>query len=337
MGEQSGSSHHDHPSVPAPDDCPRGDAHWLTRVGPLRAAPHPSTGSERVVPQTTGSGSPLDVRGPSVPREGEVLTPEALEFVADLQREFGARRNELLARRRERRDEIARTHRLDFLPETRDVRNGSWQVAAAPPDLIDRRVEITGPTEPKMAINALNSGAGVAGRPRGCQHPALEQRRRRPAHPARRGTTHALLHLPRGQGVPPPSGRPSGRARGPSPRLAPGRAAPAARRHTGRRRTRRLRAVLLPQRRRAAPSRQRPVLLPAEDRESPRGAALERRLHPRRATARDPVRQRPRHRPHRDDHGRLRDGGDPVRAPRSRERAQRRALGLSVQPDQELP
>jgi len=114
------------------------------------------------VPQTSSStGSPLDVRGPSVPREEEILTPEALEFVADLQRKFGARRDELLARRRERRDQIARTHRLDFQPETRDVRDGSWQVAPAPPDLTDRRVEITGPTEPKMAINALNSGARV--------------------------------------------------------------------------------------------------------------------------------------------------------------------------------
>jgi malate synthase len=103
----------------------------------------------------------LVVRGPAVPRAEEVLTPAALEFVADLQREFGARRDELLGRRRERRDEIARTHRLDFLPETREVRDGAWQVAPAPADLTDRRVEITGPTEPKMAINALNSGAQV--------------------------------------------------------------------------------------------------------------------------------------------------------------------------------
>jgi malate synthase len=105
--------------------------------------------------------SVLGVRGPAVPRADEILTPAALEFVADLQREFGGRRDELLRRRRERRAGIARTHRLDFLPETREVRDGSWQVAPAPPDLVDRRVEITGPTEPKMAINALNSGAKV--------------------------------------------------------------------------------------------------------------------------------------------------------------------------------
>jgi malate synthase len=105
--------------------------------------------------------STLTVRGPQVRRQEEVLPPAACEFVADLQREFGARREELLARRRERRGEIARTHRLDFLPETQQVRDESWQVAPAPQDLTDRRVEITGPTEPKMAINALNSGANV--------------------------------------------------------------------------------------------------------------------------------------------------------------------------------
>lgn len=101
------------------------------------------------------------VTAPAVDRADEVLTPEALAFVADLQRRFGARRDELLARRRERRAEISRTGRLDFLPETADIRAGDWQVAPAPPDLQDRRVEITGPTDRKMGINALNSGAAV--------------------------------------------------------------------------------------------------------------------------------------------------------------------------------
>jgi malate synthase len=90
-----------------------------------------------------------------------LLSDDALGFVADLQRRFGARRDELLAERRRRAAEVARTGWLDFLPETADVRTGSWQVAAAPPDLQDRRVEITGPTDRKMAINALNSGARV--------------------------------------------------------------------------------------------------------------------------------------------------------------------------------
>jgi malate synthase len=90
-----------------------------------------------------------------------VLTPEALEFVAELDRRFHDRRDELLARRRARREQVRDTGRLDFLPETAEVRTADWRVAPAPPDLRDRRVEITGPTEPKMAINALNSGASV--------------------------------------------------------------------------------------------------------------------------------------------------------------------------------
>jgi malate synthase len=95
------------------------------------------------------------------PRAEEILTPDALAFVAELQRRFGPRRDELLARRRERYAEIARTGRLDFLDETAEIRSAAWSVASAPADLLDRRVEITGPTERKMAINALNSGAKV--------------------------------------------------------------------------------------------------------------------------------------------------------------------------------
>ncbi|MEO6509512.1 MAG: malate synthase A, partial [Nocardioides sp.] len=103
----------------------------------------------------------IEVSGPSVDRSAEVLTPEALGFLADLQQRFGARRDELLAARRTRRERIAGGERPDFLPETAEVRAGDWQVAAAPRDLRDRRVEITGPTSRKMAINALNSGARV--------------------------------------------------------------------------------------------------------------------------------------------------------------------------------
>ncbi|MDN5853721.1 MAG: malate synthase A [Actinomycetia bacterium] len=105
--------------------------------------------------------SAVRLLGPAVPRGEEVLTPEALSFVAALQRRFGARRDELLRSRRARRDEIAAGGRLDFLSETRGVREAAWMVAPAPPDLLDRRVEITGPPEPKMAVNALNSGARV--------------------------------------------------------------------------------------------------------------------------------------------------------------------------------
>ncbi|MFJ9979027.1 malate synthase A [Streptomyces cyaneofuscatus] len=97
-----------------------------------------------------------------LPRQDEVLTDAALAFVAELHRQFTPRRNELLARRTERRAEIARTSTLDFLPETAAVRaDDSWKVAPAPAALNDRRVEITGPTDRKMTINALNSGAKV--------------------------------------------------------------------------------------------------------------------------------------------------------------------------------
>jgi malate synthase len=103
----------------------------------------------------------IEVSGPAVDRSEEVLTREALAFVADLQRHFGLRRDELLAARRTRRERIAAGERPGFLESTVEIRNGDWQVAAAPRDLRDRRVEITGPTSRKMAVNALNSGARV--------------------------------------------------------------------------------------------------------------------------------------------------------------------------------
>lgn len=97
-----------------------------------------------------------------LPRQEEVLTDAALAFVAELHRLFTPRRDELLTRRSERRAEIARTSTLDFLPETAAIRaDDSWKVAPAPAALNDRRVEITGPTDRKMTINALNSGAKV--------------------------------------------------------------------------------------------------------------------------------------------------------------------------------
>ncbi|MGW6566361.1 malate synthase A [Streptomyces sp. NPDC054975] len=107
--------------------------------------------------------SPLAVvEAKPLPRQEEVLTDAALAFVAELHRRFTPRRDELLARRVERRAEIARTSTLDFLPETAAVRaDDSWRVAPAPAALNDRRVEITGPTDRKMTINALNSGAKV--------------------------------------------------------------------------------------------------------------------------------------------------------------------------------
>src|SRR5439155_20861264 len=92
----------------------------------------------------------------------DILSGNALAFVADLQRSFGERRKELLAARAARQQRLVAGELPDFLEETRGVREDtSWRVAEAPPDLQDRRVEITGPTDRKMVINALNSGARV--------------------------------------------------------------------------------------------------------------------------------------------------------------------------------
>ncbi len=101
----------------------------------------------------------LEIRGAMHDGFGEVLTPEALDFVEGLQRLFGPRRDQLLVARAERRARLRAGATLDFLEETHEIRESDWQVAPAPPDLRQRWVEITGPTERKMTINALNSGA----------------------------------------------------------------------------------------------------------------------------------------------------------------------------------
>jgi malate synthase len=101
----------------------------------------------------------LEIHAPAKGRMEEVLTPDALEFVAGLHREFDSTRQDLLRRRHERQAELDAGGTLDFLDETRDIREGDWAVAPPPDDLQDRRVEITGPTQRKMVINALNSGA----------------------------------------------------------------------------------------------------------------------------------------------------------------------------------
>jgi malate synthase len=90
-----------------------------------------------------------------------VLTPAALDFVATLHRAFDARRLALLGRREQRQAELVAGKLPDFLPETAAIRAGDWRAAPIPPDLMDRRVEITGPVDRKMIINALNSGAKV--------------------------------------------------------------------------------------------------------------------------------------------------------------------------------
>ncbi|HEY7222528.1 MAG TPA: malate synthase A [Micromonosporaceae bacterium] len=103
----------------------------------------------------------VQVDGPRGHRHDEILTPPALELVAALHHEFEGRRRELLARRAERYEHLASGGTLGFLEETAAIRDGDWRVAPPAAGLVDRRVEITGPTDRKMTINALNSGAKV--------------------------------------------------------------------------------------------------------------------------------------------------------------------------------
>ncbi|MDR2983774.1 MAG: malate synthase A, partial [Nocardiopsaceae bacterium] len=107
-------------------------------------------------------GEGIQVNGPLKDRYEEILTPEALGLVAKLQRELGPRRRELLAARAARQRDLSAGAMLDFLADTAHIRaDEDWQVAPPAPGLVDRRVEITGPTDKKMTINALNSGAKV--------------------------------------------------------------------------------------------------------------------------------------------------------------------------------
>ena len=111
---------------------------------------------------TTAQAPGVEITERETPHADEVLTPEALSFVAQLHRSFDPRRHRLLGERADRQARFDAGELPDFLPNTRHVREDlDWRVAPAPPALDDRRVEITGPVEPKMMINALNSGARV--------------------------------------------------------------------------------------------------------------------------------------------------------------------------------
>ncbi len=103
----------------------------------------------------------VEFLAPITDNYAEILTPEAVAFVVDLQRTFNQRRKDLLAARHERQKRIDAGEKPNFLAETKSVRDAEWGVAPLPADILDRRVEITGPVERKMIINALNSGAKV--------------------------------------------------------------------------------------------------------------------------------------------------------------------------------
>jgi malate synthase len=103
----------------------------------------------------------VEILAPVSESYAEILTPEALAFIVDLQRTFNDLRKSLLAARLERQKRLDAGEKPDFLPETKEIRETAWSVAPLPKDILDRRVEITGPVDRKMIINALNSGAKV--------------------------------------------------------------------------------------------------------------------------------------------------------------------------------
>src|SRR5215469_860861 len=103
----------------------------------------------------------IQVTAPVSDAHKTVLTEEAVAFLKKLSSEFEGRRQQCLAQRRERQTRLDKGELPDFLPETKHIREANWSVAAIPADLLDRRVEITGPVDRKMIINALNSGAKV--------------------------------------------------------------------------------------------------------------------------------------------------------------------------------
>ena len=103
----------------------------------------------------------IEVRAPVSAEFSRILTPEALAFVGGLARQFDTRRKELLDRRQQVQADINAGKLPDFLPETRPIREGDWRIEPVPDDLKDRRIEITGPVDRKMVINALNSGAST--------------------------------------------------------------------------------------------------------------------------------------------------------------------------------
>jgi malate synthase len=124
------------------------------RLGPSNAFAEPLMTAHSAV-------AGVEINAKSSGRQDEILSAEALAFVAGLHRRFNRRRLELLAQRTERQDLYDAGRLPDFLAETKSIRDGDWTVAKIPADLLDRRVEITGPVDRKMIVNALNSGARV--------------------------------------------------------------------------------------------------------------------------------------------------------------------------------
>ena len=264
-----------------------------------------------------------------------ILTREAMDFVVELARKFGPRVEELLARREVRQKEIDAGALPDFLAETRAIRESEWHVTSIPADLQDRRVEITGPTDRKMIINALNSGAKVfmadcedsmtptwdnvvqgqinlrdaAARRIEFASPDGKQYRLNP-------TIATLIVRPRGWHL------------YEKHILVDGKQVPGAFVDFG--------LYLFHNHAELKRQRHRPVFLPAEDREPPRGAPLGGRVPARRSAPRPRAADDQGDAADRGDPRGLRDGRDPLGAARLHRRAQLRPLGLHLQLHQEV-
>ena len=275
------------------------------------------------------SAAGITILADLLPRFDEILTADALEFVADLTRRFGPRRAELLQARADRYRAGSPGASLAFRDDTAKIRTDpSWRVAPPAPGLEDRRCEMTGPdlAEDDHQRAELRR-QGLDGRLRGCDGADLVQRGRRPDQPLRRHPPADRLHRREGQALRGGSGHPD-RAR-PAARLAPRREAPDAGRPAGARRLRGFRSVLLPQRPDLDHRRGRTVLLPAQDGVPSGGPAVERRVQLRRGAAGDQLRQHPGNLPDRDHPRGLRDGGDPLRVARPLGGTERRAGGTT--------
>ena len=232
----------------------------------------------------------------------------------------------LLAARAERHRRLQRGERLDFLSDTESVRKGDWRVASAPRGPRRPASRDHWPRRSKDDDQRAQFGSEcLHGGPRGRAVADLGERRRGTGEPHGRGAADPVARLARGKAL--RAQRANGDAGRSATRMAPGRVPRIDRRRSDVGEPVRFRPVLLSQRARARRARNGPVFLPPEDREPSRDSPLERRVSLRAGRARHPAGDDPRDRAHRNDLRRLRDGGDPLRAARSRRRAERRADG----------
>ena len=271
----------------------------------------------------------VKIKAPLGSRYTEVLTPAALRFLADLHREFEAGRERILAARAEQQERYDAGELPDFRPGTKVIRDDEdWRVAPIPEDLADRRVEITGPVDRKMIINALNCGANVfmadfedANSPTWANN--IEGQINLKDRWAGKLSFTDPETKKRYQ-----ISRQAGRADRAPARLASCRRARHRRRRADLGIAVRFRPLLLPQREGADRRRHRTLFLSAEARDARGSAAVERGVRVRAGAARHSERHDPRDRADRDAARRIRDGGNPLRAARPHRGAQCRPLGF---------